>query len=561
MKKRSLSLILSKSKTFNAILRKLSVLKATLTYDKGTIVIRGLAHIPFATLDPRTNILRAQALYYSDIIGYMKNSGMEFNDYVFSDAIPSPNYDPAFQQKGHSDKKGDVLPLSSSSAILLRDYQQKALDNWINACMKGSIVLPTGSGKTIVGIKAIEKANTSALVIVPTLDLMDQWSSVLAKYFVNTKIGNLGGGVDDIQPITVSTYDSAYLRAPILGNKFMFVIFDEVHHLAALGYRTIAEQMAAPFRLGLTATIEREDELHRDLPRLVGEIVFQASPGLLAKNKHLAQYEIERRKVEMLPDELEEYQRNMRIYRQGMNKLAAKVGYSALSLEKLIMMSGKNSIAREALLARNRATDIALNSKAKIDELREILAENKGSKTIIFTQHNSLVHQISDRFLIPFITYKTNKEERQDVLKGFKEGRYIAIVTSKVLDEGVDVPDAELGIIVSGTGSAREFIQRLGRLLRPKPPLTSPSPSPSASSSSTITKNNNNVGEVGLISGTDSDNNIKKAKLIEIVSSETREETITSAKRKRALRTINSQEQSQDYNYHRYGSTEGRYNK
>ena len=73
--------------------------------------------------------------------------------------------------------------------------------------------------------------------------------------------------------------------------------------------------------------------------------------------------------------------------------------------------------------------------------------------------------------MIPFITYKTGKEERQEVLKGFREGRYNAIVTSKVLDEGVDVPDAGLGIILSGTGSGREFIQRLGRLLRPKPDI------------------------------------------------------------------------------------------
>jgi superfamily II DNA or RNA helicase len=489
--------------------------------------------MPFATLDPRTNVLRAQALYYSDIIEYMKNSKIDFNDYVFSDSIPSPDYSDDQQQKKNGGKDASHLA-SSSPALLLRDYQQKALDNWISARMRGSIVLPTGSGKTVVGIKAIEKANASALIIVPTLDLMDQWTSVLAKYFLNAKIGNLGGGVDDIQSITVSTYDSAYLRAPLLGNRFLLVIFDEVHHLAALGYRTIAEQMAAPFRLGLTATIEREDELHRDLPKLVGHVVYHASPGLLAKNKHLAQYEIERRKVELLPEELEEYKQNMQIYRQGMNKLGAKLGYAALTLEKLIMMSGKNPVARESLLARNRATDIALNSKAKIEELREILAENKGSKTIIFTQHNSLVYQISDNFLIPFITYKTNKDERQDVLQGFKEGRYMAIVTSKVLDEGVDVPDAELGIIVSGTGSAREFIQRLGRLLRPKP----------SSSTATITNNNNSNG-VSLINDSINNNN-KRAKLIEIISSETREETVTSAKRKRALRTINSSYESRD---------------
>jgi superfamily II DNA or RNA helicase len=175
-------------------------------------------------------------------------------------------------------------------------------------------------------------------------------------------------------------------------------------------------------------------------------------------------------------------------------------------------MSGRNRTAREALMARNRAMNIALNSRAKIDELREILAENKGVKTIIFTQHNSLVHEISDRFFIPFITHKTINEERQDVLKGFKEGRYMAVVTSKVLDEGVDIPDAELGIILSGTGSAREFIQRLGRLLRPKP------------------DNNSSISSGNY-------RNYKKARLIEIISSETKE-TLTSARRKKALKIM-----------------------
>jgi superfamily II DNA or RNA helicase len=328
-----------------------------------------------------------------------------------------------------------------------------------------------------------------------------------------------------MQSITVSTYDSAYIRAPFIGNKFSLVIFDEVHHLAALGYRTIAEQMAAPFRLGLTATIEREDDLHKDLPRLIGEVVFQASPDELARDKHLASYEIERRMVEMLPDELEEYRRNMSIYQQCMKKLSFQ--RYAITLEKLIIMSGRNRTAREALLARNKAMNVALNSRAKIEELREILAENKGAKTIIFTQHNSLVHEISDKFLIPLITHKTIKEERQDVLKGFKEGRYMAIVTSKVLDEGVDIPDAELGVILSGTGSAREFIQRLGRLLRPNP--------------------HNNSGSSGSSRTTSSNyKDYKKARLIEIISSETKE-TVTSARRKRALKIMRSNNNNYDH--------------
>jgi superfamily II DNA or RNA helicase len=411
--------------------------------------------------------------------------------------------------------------------------------------------LPTGSGKTIVGVKAIEMATDvadsdsstdnsanvmpSCLIVVPTLDLMDQWTAVLSKHFARNrkvaKIGNLGGGAEDIQPITVSTYDSAYLRAAFLGNKFKLVIFDEVHHLAAPGYRTIAEQMAAPFRLGLTATIEREDGLHSDLLRLVGDIVFRASPYELARQKHLADYEIERRKVKLLPEELVVYKENMRKYHECLNRLGGYIGSTnsergpryGISLEKLIMMSGRNPIAREALLARNKAMNTALNSKAKLEELKEILAENRGIKTIIFTQYNNMVYEISNKFLIPFITHKTKKEERQDVLAGFRDGRYLAIVTSKVLDEGIDVPDAELGIIVSGTGSAREFIQRLGRLLRrPPPPLLLPQ---------------SQAGKKAIPE--------KKAKLIEIVSLETREETITSTKRKRALKSVQQRQQEQ----------------
>jgi superfamily II DNA or RNA helicase len=479
--------------------------KTALHYKSGTIVIKGeISHaIPFATMDPRTTTgddtaLRAPAIYYSNIIEYLKNSRIDYQDFVLNadTLIPVPA----------------SLEISDKVGLSLRDYQQKAVGNWIKAGMRGSIVLPTGAGKTIVALKAIEHVKSSTLVIVPTLDLMDQWTAVLSKHFPDVKIGNLGGGADDLAPITVATYDSAYLRAPYLGNKFAFVIFDEVHHLAAPGYRSIAEQMAAPFRLGLTATIEREDDLHKDLPRLVGGgLVFQAAPEELAENNHLAPYEIERRSVEMLPEESEKYHEHYGRYQKCLGELGPHMRYAPF--QKLVMMSTKNKTAREALLARNAAMEIALNSKSKIDELQEILAENRGtSKTIIFTQHNSLVQTISDRFFIPFITYKTSKDERQDVLQGFREGRYRCIVTSKVLDEGVDVPDAELGIILSGTGSAREFIQRLGRLLRPRPETN------------------------------------KKAKLIEIISAQTRE-VGTSAKRKRALKPKGS-ESGDDGHYH-----------
>ncbi|MEM3512063.1 MAG: helicase-related protein, partial [Candidatus Jordarchaeales archaeon] len=133
---------------------------------------------------------------------------------------------------------------------------------------------------------------------------------------------------------------------------------------------------------------------------------------------------------------------------------------------KLILRSGRDPKARTALLARHRARTISINSSSKLDALAKILEKHANDRIIIFTEHNSLVYKVSSAFLIPAITHKTPKKERREVLKKFKEGVYRAVVTSKVLDEGVDVPEANIGVILGGSGSKREFIQRLGRLLR-----------------------------------------------------------------------------------------------
>ena len=474
-----------------------------LFFDKGTICIKnsGLIRIPQTKFDEHDHkTLRSFGLDYKEIIEYLQKSDLNFVDQV-------PNY--------------IASPLIQTINLQLRDYQQKAIDRWIESSMRGCIVLPTGAGKTVIGIKAIEKVNAATLIVVPTIDLMEQWTQNLSKYLNSNNdynhnaennytnpssstvakpkitIGNLGGGKDDIQAITVATYDSAYLRASYIGNQFKLVIFDEVHHLPAPGYRSIAEQLVAPYRLGLSATIQREDRLDELIPRLVGGIVFQLGPKELSEQKHLAEFNVEQRQVILKPEEQTQYNLYHSQFMVNMAKLGFKIP-SMHNLRRLIMMSNRNKIAREGLLARNKANEIALNSKSKVEELQKILKENKHAKTIIFTQNNKMVYDLSNKFLIPFITYKTGKDERHSVLKGFKSGQYNAVVTSRVLDEGIDVPDAELGIIVSGTGSGRELIQRLGRILRPK-------------------------------------QDGKKAKLIELVSKQTRE-TSTSAKRITALR-------------------------
>lgn len=447
-----------------------------LNFNNGSIAIDKEVQTPYSTFDPRDQVFRSKGLHYHNIIQYLEESEIPYQDNV-NNFIPFPAH------------------LELKTPVNLRDYQKKSIENWAKAGKKGCIILPTGSGKTLIGVKIIEIIKNASIIIVPTIDLMHQWNAVLSKYFQNDMIGMIGGGQEDIKPITICTYDSAYIKSAVFGNRFDLVIFDEVHHLASPGYRNIAENLTARYRLGLTATIKREDGKHKDLPSLIGGIVYEQNIKVLSKDKFLADFEIELIKVELTPSEKKEYDNLQKTYVNNLVKMGLHPGKHGY--EKLILMSGSNNIAKDALQAKRKANDIALNSDSKILALKEALIKNKNKKTIIFTEHNKLVYEISNRFLIPFITHKSDNNERKEVIENFKKGVYSAIVTSKVFDEGIDVPDAEVGIIMSGTGSKREFIQRLGRILRPK-------------------------------------SNNQKAKLIEIISVRTTE-TIRSKKRKQDL--------------------------
>jgi len=418
-----------------------------LTFNQGTIVIRGNVRIPNSSWDERSKTFRAMALHYKDIVDYLNNSCIDFIDTVF-DLVPCPEF-------------------QIQNNIILRDYQKKAIDEWSKNSNRGVLVLPTGSGKTIIGIEAISMLNTPTIVIAPTLDLVNQWRSKLKEAFQNNiDVGILGGGKQEIKALTVSTYDSAHIHAERLGNRFNFIIFDEVHHLPAEGYRHIAEMFASPLRMGLTATYEREDGLHIELNRLVGGKVFEKKVKQLV-GEHLSPFRLEKITVELTDEEKKEYDLNHGIFKNYLRRNNITIQSSA-DFQKIVMRSGRDPNARKALLARNSARTIALNSTSKMEKLSEILKMHKEGKFFIFTEHNKMVHRISKEFLIPAITYRTVSKERNEILDKFRSGAYKAVVTSKVLDEGIDVPDADVGIILSGTGSERAFIQRLGRILRKK---------------------------------------------------------------------------------------------
>lgn len=412
-----------------------------LRYDRGTILISGSLRVPNSTWDSRVEAFRTLALHYPDVVRFLRMSHIDFSDNVL-DLPPCPEL---------------------KAKTKLRDYQKEALNAWLRAEKRGITVLPTGAGKTVVAMAAISHVDAPTIVIVPTIDLLEQWRINLTEEF-DVHVGAYGGGENDLEAITVSTYDSAYLRAEELGNRFMLVIFDEVHHLPAPSYRQIAELFVAPFRLGLTATLVREDEAHKLLPHLVGNVVYELEAEDLA-GTHLAHYTLEKRLVNLRPDEQRDYDNNYRIFREYLRKKRIKL-ISSRDFRQFIMKTGTDPEARKALLARNRALHIALNASSKIDALRSLLSQNRGEKALIFTHHNELVYRISREFLIPAVTHQTSKEERSEILDKFKSGVYTKVVTSRVLDEGIDVPDATLGVILSGSGSSREFIQRLGRLLR-----------------------------------------------------------------------------------------------
>jgi superfamily II DNA or RNA helicase len=391
--------------------------------------------------DPRSKTGRAPAFRYAKLLETFADRSVDVDDRVL-----------------------DLPDLDLASAYELRDYQGEALSAWGDADHRGTLELPTGSGKTVIGLKAIERRGTPTLVVVPTIDLLLQWREELVSEF-GVPVGQLGGGTQEIEDLTVATYDSAMIRAEDLGDRFGLVIFDEIHHLGGERYREIARLLAATARMGLTATFERPDGAHEVIRDLVGPVVYRLDPEDLA-GEHLAPYDVKRIKVDLTPEERREYADCQETFTNYLARSSIDMR-SGQDYRKLVMRSGNDPAAREALLAKQRAREIVFNADAKLKALADILDRHRGDRVIIFTAHNDLVYRIAERFLIPAITHQTGAGERRRLLENFREGTYSRIVTSNVLDEGVDVPDANVAIVLSGSGSEREFVQRLGRVLRP----------------------------------------------------------------------------------------------
>jgi superfamily II DNA or RNA helicase len=364
------------------------------------------------------------------------------------------------------DKAKGFLPLELNSQIQVEPYphQSAALNAWKRAGRKGVVVLPTGAGKTLVAQLAMLSTPRSTLILVPTIDLMHQWYAGLLNVFPGTEIGLLGGGSRDRTPVLISTYDSASIQIESLGDAYGLLICDECHHLPTDFYRVVAEYAIAPYRLGLSATPERSDGKHQDLDILIGKEVYRQTPSDLAGSA-LAPYRIEQIKVKLSPEELDRYHQLIQERNRFLQTNKISLG-SLNGWQKFIQASCRSTAGRRAMLAHREAKEITLSTNGKLRILAELLERHYPESTLIFTSDNATVYRIAQTLLIPAITHQTPVKERHEILTKFREGTYKTLVASQVLNEGVDVPAASIGIILSGTASPREYIQRLGRILR-----------------------------------------------------------------------------------------------
>lgn len=363
------------------------------------------------------------------------------------------------------------LGIEPSRTVGARPYQEQAFLRWSENGFKGVVVMPTGAGKTYVALRAISELRESTLILVPTIDLMNQWHGNVCKVLRlgEAQVGRWGGGNNELRDITVMTYDSGTIHTHAIADRFGLLVFDEVHHLPAESFRRIAEESIAPKRLGLTATPERVDRLEVDLDHLVGKIVYSISKEELERKSYVASFRQERILVDLTLEERQEYETLWREYKQNLRAVFAKTrGPRGNPIRLLVRRLAYDRNARVALDSWRRARRIALEANSKIDQVEKLLKRYRDRKVLIFSEYISIVNRISRKFGIAKITAQTSPTERKRILHMFREGRITKLVSGKVLDEGVDVPDASVGIIVSGSSTKRQYIQRLGRILRPK---------------------------------------------------------------------------------------------
>ncbi|MDY3939523.1 MAG: DNA repair helicase XPB [Spirochaetia bacterium] len=346
---------------------------------------------------------------------------------------------------------GDPLTLSlrtptaaSGKPFTVRDYQADAVKAFYRPNTPGTgygvIVLPCGSGKTVVGINALNELQCAALILTTNIAAVHQWKEELLDKTTLTadQIGEYSGAVKEIKDVTIATYQILTWRGSnkeefphfsvFMQRKWGLIIYDEVHLLPAPVFRITAE-IQAMRRLGLTATLIREDGLEKDVFSLVGPKRYDVPWKDLEQQGWIA---------------------------------------SACCREIRIDLPEEDQI-RYAVADKRSKYRIASENRRKIDRVKKLISLHKDDSIIIIGQYISQLEAVAEAVGAPLITGQTPTALREELYRRFKSGEEKIIIVSKVANFAIDLPDASVAIQISGTfGSRQEEAQRLGRILRPK---------------------------------------------------------------------------------------------
>ncbi len=322
----------------------------------------------------------------------------------------------------------------------LYEFQREAVDAWEeNGCF-GTVVIPTGGGKTYVGLEAICRLRLKTLVCVVTEELASQWRELLARK-LGVAVGSFTGRSKKLGDVTVGIYNSVAKYIDSISDEFGLIVFDEVHHVPAASFKEIAMRAKAKFRLGLSATPERSDQNEHLIFLCSGDIVYKIGYRDLVKSGVLAEFRHHIVRVKLTDREKVQMWREMAFARDEDERLAIQKRY-------------------------------ALLAEKKTPAVLEIIEAEKGRKIIVFTEYIEQAEKIHRALLEKGVKAELmigKTRNRAEIFNAFKRGDVDILVTTRVLDEGIDVPDADVAIIASGSGSPRQMAQRVGRVLRGAP--------------------------------------------------------------------------------------------
>ena len=422
-----------------------------LRFDQGTLVLSGpidpawLQLVPDLvwTWDDRVAAWRVDACRYADLRMALRAAGVV---HAVRDQVSA----------------AEDVPWTKDEVHTLREAQAEALEAWRQARGRGVVVMPTGTGKTEVALEAMRRAARSTLVVAPVRDLMYQWHRrILGALGVDA--GVLGDGSRDVRPVTVTTYDSAAIHMRDIGGRFALIIFDEAHHLPGPFRREAALMSAAIYRLGLTATPERGDGRHVDLDALIGPVVYSQSIAEV-RGTVLADYDIIRIPVVLQEDEQRRYDDASRAIQRFIGERRRE--RPEYTWQDVLKDGARDPEARRVKRSLWVKQGVEARAREKLRVLEDLFRLHAMDRVLVFAGSNATAIEVSRRFLLPTILSHTKKAERLEALDRFERGEARALVTNRVLDEGVDVPKARVAVVLGGMGSTRQAKQRLGRVLR-----------------------------------------------------------------------------------------------